>query len=101
MGTILGQAFLLSQFLMFSIASWRIRGLNHSSKQKEVRQVVNENNLSVCVILESHVDVLDVYETCRKVCHRWKWTSNGSLYDKGSHIILGWNNDIVDIMVIA
>ncbi|PWA86967.1 RNA-directed DNA polymerase, eukaryota, Reverse transcriptase zinc-binding domain protein [Artemisia annua] len=36
-----------------------------------------------------------------KLCHMWKWTSNGILYDKGSHVILGWNDDIVDVMVIA
>ncbi|GKD23066.1 RNA-directed DNA polymerase, eukaryota, reverse transcriptase zinc-binding domain protein [Tanacetum coccineum] len=35
------------------------------------------------------------------VCSRWKWTSNGSLCDKGSRIILGWNDDIVDVMVMA
>ncbi|GJS91495.1 sodium/hydrogen exchanger 6 [Tanacetum coccineum] len=63
----LGQAILLRQFLMFSIASWNIMGLNRSLKQKEVRLVVNENNLSVCAILESHVDVAIVYDTCKKV----------------------------------
>ena len=88
-------------FLMFSVASWNIRGLNRSPKQKEVRQVVNDNNLSVCAILESHVDVSVVYDTCRKVCSRWKWTSNGNICDKGSRIILGWNDDIVDVMIMS
>ncbi|GKA95055.1 sodium/hydrogen exchanger 6 [Tanacetum coccineum] len=89
------------EFLMFSVASWNIRGLNRSPKQKEVRQVVNENNLSVCAILESHVDVVVVYDTCKKVCSRWKWTSNGNLCSKGSRIILGWNDDLVDVMIMA
>ena len=62
---------------------------------------MNENHLSVCAILESHVDASVVYDTCRKVCRRWKWTSNGNLCDKGSRIILGWNDDIVDVMVLA
>ncbi|GKC42509.1 zinc knuckle CX2CX4HX4C containing protein [Tanacetum coccineum] len=70
-------------------------GLNRSPKQKEVRQVVNENNLSVCAILESHVDVATIYDTCKKVCSRWKWTSNGSLCSKGSRIILRWNDDLL------
>ncbi|GKF70793.1 hypothetical protein Tco_0203850, partial [Tanacetum coccineum] len=48
-----------------------------------------------------HVDVAVVYDTCKKVCHRWKWTSNGSLCPKGSRIILGWNDDIMDIMIMA
>ncbi|GKE35117.1 RNA-directed DNA polymerase, eukaryota, reverse transcriptase zinc-binding domain protein [Tanacetum coccineum] len=67
----------------------------------ESKKVVNENNLSVCTILESHVDVAAVYDTCKKVCSRWKWTSNGSLCSKGSWIILGWNDDLVDVMIMA
>ena len=31
--------------------------LNRSLKQKEVRQVISENRLHVCAILESHVDL--------------------------------------------
>lgn len=42
---------------MFSIASWNIRGLNRLTKQNEVREVVRENGLSMCAILESHVDI--------------------------------------------
>ncbi|GKB74189.1 hypothetical protein Tco_0935601 [Tanacetum coccineum] len=42
---------------MYSVASWNIRGLNRTPKQREVRQVINENNLNVCAILESHVDI--------------------------------------------
>ncbi|GJX93280.1 zinc knuckle CX2CX4HX4C containing protein [Tanacetum coccineum] len=72
-----GQALLLLRFPMFSIASWNIRGLNRSPKQKVVRQVVNENNLSVCAILESHVDVAAVFDTCKK------------------------NDDRVDVMIMA
>nr|GFB52987.1 hypothetical protein [Tanacetum cinerariifolium] len=87
--------------MMFSIASWNIRRFNRSPKQKEVKQVVYKNNLSVCMILESHVDVSAIYDTCRKVCRRWKWTSNENLCDKGSRIILGWNDDIVDVMIMS
>nr|GEX90888.1 hypothetical protein [Tanacetum cinerariifolium] len=50
-----------------SVASWNIKGLNCAPKQKEVRHVVNENNFSICAILESHVDVAVVYDTCKKV----------------------------------
>nr|GEZ75366.1 RNA-directed DNA polymerase, eukaryota, reverse transcriptase zinc-binding domain protein [Tanacetum cinerariifolium] len=50
---------------------------------------------------ESHVDVAAVYDTCKKICSRWKWTSNGSLCSKGSWIILGWNDDLDDVMIMA
>ncbi|GKB00478.1 protein LAZ1 [Tanacetum coccineum] len=76
--------------------------LNHNpGASTPAHTVVNENNLSVCAILESHVDVAVVYDTCKKVCNRWKWTFNGSLCDKGSRIILGWNDDLVDVMIMA
>ncbi|GJY60082.1 sodium/hydrogen exchanger 6 [Tanacetum coccineum] len=50
---------------------------------------------------ESHVDVSAIYETCKKVCRRWKWTSNRSICDKGYRIILGWNDDMVDVMIMS
>ncbi|GJT49873.1 putative reverse transcriptase domain-containing protein [Tanacetum coccineum] len=62
------------------------------------------SDVYVCAILESHVDVVAVvavYDICKKVCSRWKWTSNGSLCSKGSRIILGWNDDLVDVMIMA
>ncbi|GJS79059.1 RNA-directed DNA polymerase, eukaryota, reverse transcriptase zinc-binding domain protein [Tanacetum coccineum] len=73
--------------------------LNHNPGASTPAQTVPD--VYVCAILESHVDVAVVYDTCKKVCSRWKWTSNGSLCDKGSRIILGWNDDLVDVMIMA
>ncbi|GJX00799.1 hypothetical protein Tco_0184712 [Tanacetum coccineum] len=75
--------------------------IKNTGASTPAQMVVNENNLSVCAILESHVDVAIVYDTFKKVCSMWKWTSNGSLCSKGSRIILGWNDDIVDVMIMA
>ncbi|GKE21000.1 RNA-directed DNA polymerase, eukaryota, reverse transcriptase zinc-binding domain protein, partial [Tanacetum coccineum] len=86
---------------MFSIASWNIRGLNRPLKQSEVRQVVNENNLSICAILESHVEISGLANVCSKVFRSWDWTLNANLYPKGCQIILGWNINVVSLMVIA
>nr|GEX10433.1 reverse transcriptase domain, reverse transcriptase zinc-binding domain protein [Tanacetum cinerariifolium] len=36
-----------------------------------------------------------------EVCSRWKWTSNRSLCSKGSRIILGRNDDLVGVMIMA
>ncbi|GKE83667.1 RNA-directed DNA polymerase, eukaryota, reverse transcriptase zinc-binding domain protein, partial [Tanacetum coccineum] len=35
------------------------------------------------------------------VFQSWDWTSNASLCSKGCRIILGWNKDIVDVLVVA
>ncbi|GJY38952.1 ribonuclease H-like domain-containing protein [Tanacetum coccineum] len=52
-----GQALLSRSFPMFSITSRNIKGLNRTPKQNEVRQVISENNLNVCTILDSHIDI--------------------------------------------
>ncbi|PWA80707.1 RNA-directed DNA polymerase, eukaryota, Reverse transcriptase zinc-binding domain protein [Artemisia annua] len=38
---------------------------------------------------------------CKKVFRNWDWTSNGHLCAKGSRIILGWNQDDVDLTMVA
>ncbi|GKB43048.1 RNA-directed DNA polymerase, eukaryota, reverse transcriptase zinc-binding domain protein [Tanacetum coccineum] len=80
--------------------SENIRGLNRAPKQFEVHQVVNENQLSICAILESHVDIATLSSNCSKVFRAWDWTSNGRLCDTGCRIIIGWNMDVVDLVVL-
>ncbi|GJU58679.1 hypothetical protein Tco_1236445 [Tanacetum coccineum] len=36
-----------------------------------------------------------------KVFRNWEWTSNVNLCNKGCRIILGWNKDVVDVVVMA
>ncbi|GJV95702.1 hypothetical protein Tco_1547279, partial [Tanacetum coccineum] len=36
-----------------------------------------------------------------KVFHSWEWTSNASLCSKGCRIIVGWNVDVVHLMVLS
>jgi hypothetical protein len=59
---------------MISFASWNIRGLNRPLKQKEVRHFVDQNNLSLCAILESHVDVDNLFRICGNTFRAWNWT---------------------------
>ncbi|GJY56041.1 hypothetical protein Tco_0455156 [Tanacetum coccineum] len=59
-------------------------------KQSEVLQVVNENQLNVCAILESHVDLSCLSNVCSKVFHSWEWTSNASLCNLQSQRRLLW-----------
>ncbi|GKA11339.1 hypothetical protein Tco_0690772 [Tanacetum coccineum] len=61
-----------------------VLGLNRTPKQSEVRQVVSENQLSVCAILESHVDLTSLSRVYSKVLCAWEWTSNASLCTKGN-----------------
>jgi hypothetical protein len=85
---------------MISLASWNIRGLNHPLKQKEVRSFVRDNQLSLCAVLESHVDVDNLFKICGVVFRSWNWTSNNSMCLKGTRIIIGWDPSVMDVMVL-
>ncbi|GJS45285.1 uncharacterized protein Tco_0595406 [Tanacetum coccineum] len=52
-------------------------------------------------VSNSHIASSRLDNLCSRVFWNWDWTSNGNLCTKGSRIILGWNLDEVDIMVIA
>lgn len=86
---------------MSSFAAWNIRGLNRPLKQKEVRQVIVDNHLHICAILESHVDTSKLVNVCKSVFKSWQWISNGNVCDKGTRIILGWDVDVVDILLVS
>nr|GEU31439.1 hypothetical protein [Tanacetum cinerariifolium] len=73
----------------------------HEDKGASTPSVVCENNLSICAILESHVDVSSLSLVCSKVFQNWDWISNVTLCNKGCRIILGWNKDIADVLLIT
>nr|GEU29963.1 hypothetical protein [Tanacetum cinerariifolium] len=95
-----GQALPLKCFLMINVSAWNIRGMNLSPKQNEVRQVIYENKLSVSAILESHVATRNLERLCKHVFKNWNWISNAMSCLKGTRIIVGWNQNDVDVAVI-
>ncbi|XP_022030899.1 uncharacterized protein LOC110931834 [Helianthus annuus] len=86
---------------MGSLAAWNIRGLNRPLKQKEVRQVMKDNHLQVFAIMETHVDASNVSSVCKKVCRSWSWATNSGCCQKGTRIMVGWDADVVDVMVLT
>ncbi|XP_022003100.1 uncharacterized protein LOC110900521 [Helianthus annuus] len=51
--------------------------------------------------METHVDSSKVYEVCQKVCRSWSWASNTALCSKGTRILVGWDANVVDVMILA
>ncbi|XP_022030846.1 uncharacterized protein LOC110931776 [Helianthus annuus] len=51
--------------------------------------------------MESHVEVSNLSKVCGRVFKKWDWTSNGAVCNKGTRIIVGWNDDHVQLMVLA
>ncbi|GJS63489.1 RNA-directed DNA polymerase, eukaryota, reverse transcriptase zinc-binding domain protein [Tanacetum coccineum] len=52
-------------------------------------------------ITESHVDISLLSQVCSKGFKAWDWTSNAKLCTKGCRIILGWNVDVVNVLVLS
>nr|GEY86414.1 hypothetical protein [Tanacetum cinerariifolium] len=62
--------------------------------------VINDNKLSMCAILESHVATHNLERLCKHVFKNWNWISNAMSCLKGTRIIVGWNQNDVDVTVI-
>ncbi|XP_023758688.2 uncharacterized protein LOC111907126 [Lactuca sativa] len=82
-------------------SAWNVRGLNKSVKQKEVIDVIRSNNLGICVVVESHVNVLNLKNVCVKTFGQWDWVSNNNSCEAGTRIIVGWNPRLFDVMMIS
>ncbi|GJS63488.1 trichome birefringence-like protein 3, partial [Tanacetum coccineum] len=52
-------------------------------------------------VTESHVDISLLSQVCSKVFKAWDWTSNANHCTKGCWIILGWNVDVVNVLVLS
>ena len=74
---------------MMSIGCWNVRGLNKAIKQKEVIDVIRSYNLGICVVVESHVRVLNLKSVCAKTFGQWDWVSNNNCSEAGTRIIVG------------
>lgn len=86
--------------MTIKIGVWNIRGLNQKKKQKEIRNLIGSNNLNMCVILESRVQVNKLEGICYKVFGNWIWSSNSSECTSGTRIIIGWNPAILSPMIL-
>lgn len=61
---------------MIKIASWNIRGINKTSKQKEVRNLIKEEGIEVCAILETRLNAKKESMVAGKIFGTWEWHSN-------------------------
>ncbi|GKA72537.1 RNA-directed DNA polymerase, eukaryota, reverse transcriptase zinc-binding domain protein [Tanacetum coccineum] len=65
------------------ISIWNIRGMSSSSKQDEVSNLIREEKLHACVVLETHLKNKHLGKVCDNVFGPWNWFSNVAVSDKG------------------
>ncbi|GJV05005.1 polypyrimidine tract-binding protein homolog 2 isoform X1 [Tanacetum coccineum] len=76
-----------------------IKGVELFPKQGEFGMAFLQNNLSFLLILE-YLCWIRINEGCPLCFYYWNWTSNGNCCSKDTRIILGWNHNDVDIVVL-
>ncbi|GJT68149.1 RNA-directed DNA polymerase, eukaryota, reverse transcriptase zinc-binding domain protein [Tanacetum coccineum] len=82
--------------------AWNIRGLcSNSEKQKEVKNLIKEEGLHFCGILETHVKYKNIKKTCENVFGNWEYVTNGEDNNKGCRIMFGWNVYMIQSWLIS
>ncbi|GKA27785.1 RNA-directed DNA polymerase, eukaryota, reverse transcriptase zinc-binding domain protein [Tanacetum coccineum] len=56
--------------------------------------------LHICVVLETHLKTKGFNRICDRVFRNWKWVSNVGFSPNSCRIVVGWNNNEIDIMVV-
>ncbi|GJV18759.1 RNA-directed DNA polymerase, eukaryota, reverse transcriptase zinc-binding domain protein, partial [Tanacetum coccineum] len=80
--------------------TWNIRGLSSFEKQDEVMKLMQEEKLQICVVFETHLKSKKIGKVCDIIFGRWKWFTNMSYCNKGCRIMVGWNDDVINIGVV-
>ncbi|GJY54256.1 RNA-directed DNA polymerase, eukaryota, reverse transcriptase zinc-binding domain protein [Tanacetum coccineum] len=79
---------------------WNIRGLSTSNKQKEVKNFITDEALSICEVLETRIKSKMLNNIGDNIFGNWDWYSNMQHCDKGCRIMLGWNSEHVSINLV-
>ncbi|GJZ48771.1 RNA-directed DNA polymerase, eukaryota, reverse transcriptase zinc-binding domain protein [Tanacetum coccineum] len=82
------------------IVAWNIRGLGKLSKQNAIKNLLNDEKLVVCAILETRLKGPKVKRIGDIVFGRWSWLDNAHCSSRGCRIMVGWNNNKAHCMVI-
>ncbi|XP_071687068.1 uncharacterized protein [Rutidosis leptorrhynchoides] len=81
-------------------ASWNIRGMCQVDKQKEVAKFIKDEHLCMCAVIETHLKPGNINKACQNVFKHWNWASNVVLSPNSCRIIVGWNNNVINSMIL-
>ncbi|GJT01522.1 putative RNA-directed DNA polymerase [Tanacetum coccineum] len=83
------------------IVAWNIRGMTDTSKQDEIKLLMSENSLSMCAIVETRLNKKLVSKACNNIFGRWNRVSNVMDASRNCRIIVGWDPDMVDAILLS
>ncbi|GJY52481.1 putative reverse transcriptase domain-containing protein [Tanacetum coccineum] len=80
--------------------AWNVKGLNKAPNQNQVIRLLREDKYNLCGLLETHVKKRKIARICRNVFGNWDWISNNACCSGGTRIIVGWDPNCVNVMVM-
>ncbi|GJS50259.1 RNA-directed DNA polymerase, eukaryota, reverse transcriptase zinc-binding domain protein [Tanacetum coccineum] len=69
--------------------------MTNTTKQDEVKLLINEEKISMCVVIETQVSKKLVNKVGDYVFGNWAWVSNSVDSNRGCRIMVGWDRSIV------
>ncbi|WOG90545.1 hypothetical protein DCAR_0309789 [Daucus carota subsp. sativus] len=75
-------------------------GFNQPSKRKEVSDLILDNQVGLCALIETHVAKGRVNNVFNRMFREWDWISNSDYCLKGCRIVIGWNPAVFDVLEI-
>ncbi|PWA85990.1 RNA-directed DNA polymerase, eukaryota, Reverse transcriptase zinc-binding domain protein [Artemisia annua] len=79
--------------------AWNIRGLNNDLNQKQVIDMLRNGDYCFCALLETKLKKKKLSKVCSKVLGNWEWISNAASCENGTGVVVGWNPNVVRIML--
>ncbi|GKC02761.1 RNA-directed DNA polymerase, eukaryota, reverse transcriptase zinc-binding domain protein [Tanacetum coccineum] len=80
--------------------TWNIKGLGNRSKQNAVKDLIVDEKLSICAVLETRLKDAKVKRIGNRVFGRWTWYDNVMECNKGCRVLIGWNSELIQCGII-
>ncbi|GKA11998.1 RNA-directed DNA polymerase, eukaryota, reverse transcriptase zinc-binding domain protein [Tanacetum coccineum] len=68
---------------------------------KQVIDLIREGGYNFCRLLETRVKKNKLSKICSKVLGNWNWMFNATMCDGGTGIVIGWDPNVVRIMLLS
>ncbi|GKB20366.1 RNA-directed DNA polymerase, eukaryota, reverse transcriptase zinc-binding domain protein, partial [Tanacetum coccineum] len=79
---------------------WNIRSMNQSKKQESVLNFIQNEKISICGIVETHLKPPKISKAANKAFGGWDWVSNSVYSTNSCRILVGWDKNKVNLMVV-
>ncbi|XP_071729357.1 uncharacterized protein [Rutidosis leptorrhynchoides] len=86
--------------LELKVAAWNIRGANNVDKQNEVKNLINDEKLCICAVLETHLKTKTVNNVGNYMFNNWEWVSNVQYSSNSCRMVIGCDKNKVKVMVL-